>query len=71
MRVDIAGQSGHEFYLVDLGELIPVRAVSARDAFSIAAIGTFGPHVQCADHPTVYQIDANGEVSAIFTDEEA
>jgi hypothetical protein len=66
VRIDIAGQSGHELYLVDLGELVPVRAVNARDAFSMAVIA----HTQCADHPTVYQINASGEVTAIFTEDQ-
>lgn len=55
-------------YLVDLGRLVPVAAVSAMDAFLIATTSVFGVMPQCPfEHPLVYQIDDAGElVLAVF-----
>jgi hypothetical protein len=55
-------------YLVDLGRLVPVAAVSAKEAFLLATTSVFGamPEVPF-EHPMVYQIDDAGElVLAVF-----
>lgn len=54
-------------YLVDLGELVQVAAVSPRDAYSMAMTSRFGPEPQCPpENPLVYQIDAEGQLIAVF-----
>jgi hypothetical protein len=54
-------------YLVDLGELVPVAAVSPRDACQIAMTARYGRWLQIPpEQPLVYQIDANGELIAVF-----
>jgi hypothetical protein len=46
---------------------VPVAAVSPRDAYQIAMTSRFGPGEQCPpEHPLVYQMDADGEVMAVF-----
>jgi protein involved in polysaccharide export with SLBB domain len=54
-------------YLVDVGDLVPVAAVSARSAYFIAMTARYGPGIECPpEQPMVYQIDANGELIAVF-----
>lgn len=55
------------WYLVDLGELVGVAAVSARGAFNMAMGDSCGSDSQCApEHPLVYQMDTDGKVLAVF-----
>jgi hypothetical protein len=51
-------------WLVDVGELIPVAAISARSAYFMATAGRYG-EAPC-DDPMVYQMDADGELIAVF-----
>jgi hypothetical protein len=54
-------------YLVDVGALVRVVAVSPRSALQIAMTGVFGPGLQCPpEHPMVYQIDSEGELIAVY-----
>lgn len=61
-------------YLVDLGRLVQVVAVSPMDAYLIANTSVTGfmeegeeGVTQCpAEHPLVYQIDQAGELIAVF-----
>jgi hypothetical protein len=54
-------------YLVDVGELVIIPAVSARDAFQIAMTMRYGPGQQCPEeHPMVYQLAADRELLAVY-----
>jgi hypothetical protein len=54
-------------YLVDLGRLEQVAAVSPEAAYHIAMTSVFGEMPEGApDHPMVYQIDEYGELIAVF-----
>jgi hypothetical protein len=56
-----------DYYLVDVGELVPVAAVNARSAFHIAMTMREGMAQQCPpEHPVVYQIDPDGELIAVY-----
>lgn len=62
------GARGSMQWLVDVGELIPATAVNAQSAYHMATAGRYdGPGQQCPpEHPMVYQIDADGELIAVF-----
>lgn len=54
-------------YLVDLGRLQQVAAISPEAAYQIAMTSVFGAMPQCPpEHPMVYQIDEHGELIAVF-----
>lgn len=60
-------------YLVDVGEMIPVSAVNARSAWSMAMIARYGPfEAPCNGQPCppetakVYQLDSEGELIAVY-----
>lgn len=54
-------------YLVDIGELVSVAAVTPRDAYQIAMTARYGLWLQVPpEQPLVYQIDANGELIAVY-----
>jgi hypothetical protein len=56
-----------DYYLVDVGELVPVAAVSPRSAFHIAMTGRYGHSQQCpSERPMVYQLDQDGELLAVY-----
>jgi hypothetical protein len=56
-----------DFYLVDVGELVPVVAVNARAAFQIANSTTFGKEHECPYvHPVVYQFGRDAELLAVY-----
>jgi len=56
-------------YLVDLGQLVPAMATSARDAYRMAVLAVYGPGMpaprECA---TVYSIAADGQVLTEVTE---
>jgi hypothetical protein len=54
-------------YWVDIGQLVPIAAVNAQDAYRGAMAACYGPGVDCpAPHPVVYKIDPAGELIAVF-----
>lgn len=55
-------------YLVDDGELVPVSAVNARSAWTMAMAARYGAAQQpCPPMPPrVYQLDSQGELIAVF-----
>lgn len=59
-------------YLVDVGELVAVPAVDARDAYSMARGLATQLHAMaaqqlcCPQFPMVYQFDSQGELIAVF-----
>lgn len=56
-----------DYYLVDLGQLVPVAASSPRAAFHIASTGVFRSTEEFpAVHPLVYQLAPDGEVMAVY-----
>ena len=56
-----------DLYLVDVGALILVPAASPRDAVHLANAENLRAYVECcAPHPTVYQLDAQGNAVAVF-----
>jgi hypothetical protein len=54
-------------YLVDVGELVPVSAVNARSAWTMAMTARYGAAQQpCPPEPArVYQLDSQGELIAV------
>lgn len=67
MNLLLHGSPCVDQFLVDVGELIPVAAVNATSAYHMATSGLYGPGQQCPpEHPLVYQIDATGELIAVF-----
>jgi hypothetical protein len=72
MKYLLHGVAMRRSYLVDVGELVPVTAVNARDAYSMARGLATPLHAMAAQQPCppmppmVYQIDAEGELIAVF-----
>ena len=70
----LANAAPGDQYLVDIGALVSVAAVSPRDAYQIAMTARYGPEDEwygsgdeCpCEQPLVYQIDSNGELIAVF-----
>jgi len=57
-----------DWYLVDLGKLVGVAAVSASGAFHMAMGDSCGsdPQLPAREHPLVYQLDTDGAILAVF-----
>ena len=71
MNLLLHGSPCADQYLVDVGELVPVSAVNARDAYSMARTLATSLHAmaeqQCPPQvPKVYQLDSQGELIAVF-----
>jgi hypothetical protein len=72
MKYLLHGTAMRRSYLVDVGELVPVKAVNARDAYSMARglatpLHAMATQQSCVPQfPMVYQLDSQGELIAAF-----
>lgn len=66
LEIPSAARPG-DFYLVDLGKLIPVLATTPHDAYELASLSVFGPGREIPPKkPVLYRLDEWGEVLEVL-----